>query len=196
MTQFGLEYRFGLLLRELETHDQLGFGMILRAHDADHFIEIQIRNEHAIEDVQPSVQLREPVIQAPGDSRLAELQPFQQQLLQAHHTRPAVQCDDVEVYPVIALQIGGGEQVRHQRRRVYAIGFRNDDQPGGVFMIGLIAQVLDHGQLFLLHLRSDLLLYLGAGDLERQRVDHDLTVLKLISRACLETPAAGVVHLH
>ena len=48
--------------------------------------------------------------------------------LQAHHPRPAVEADDVEVDAVAALEIRGREQVVHQLDQVDAVGARHDDE--------------------------------------------------------------------
>jgi len=55
-----------LLVRQFETLDERRLRMFLRAHDANHFVEIQVRNQQAIEDVQPR-----PTASPAGDSSAA-----------------------------------------------------------------------------------------------------------------------------
>ena len=62
-------------------------------------------------------------------------------------------------------------------------------------MVGLVAQVLDHRQLFRIHLLRDLFQHLVAGNLVRQRGDDDVTVLLFETRALADTAVAGAVHL-
>ena len=159
--QLGLEDRLGLLVGQLEALDEHGLRLVLGAHDADHLVEVQIGDQQAVEDVQPRAHLLEPVLQAPRHSRLAEIQPLEQQLLQAHDARTAVEGDDVEIHAVVALEVGGGEQVRHQLHDVDPVRLRHDHQARRILVIGLVAHELDHRQLFLLHLCRDLLEHLG-----------------------------------
>ena len=62
-------------------------------------------------------------------------------------------------------------------------------------MVGLIAQVLDHRQLFFPHLGGDLLHDPCAGDLVRQRGDHHVAVLPLETGAQPYRAVAGLVQL-
>ena len=196
MAQLGLEYRLSLLIGEFEALDQYRFWLILGAHDANHFVEIQVRNQHAVEDVQPGAELRQPMVQAAAHGGFAKFQPFQQQFLQAHHARPSVEGDHVDVHPIIALEIGGCEQMSHERGDIHTIGFRHEHQSSRVLMIRLVAKILDHRQLLLLHLRANLFEHFASGHLEGQRVDHDFAILNFIGGARLEAAGTGVVHLH
>ena len=196
VAQLGLEYRLGLFVRQLEALDQHGLRMVLGAHDADHFIEVQVGDQQAVEDVQPRVQLRQAMTEPAGDRGFAEGKPLQQQFLQPHHARTAVERDDVEIHPVAALEIGGRKQVRHERLGIHPVGLGNDHQPGRIFMIGFVPDIFDHGQLLQLHLAADLLQDLAARHLEGQRIDDDLAVLDRVGGAGLEAAAARFVHLH
>ena len=51
MTELGLEDGFGLLFAQLEALHEHRLRLILATDDADHLIEIEIRDEQAIEDV-------------------------------------------------------------------------------------------------------------------------------------------------
>ena len=52
MAQLGFEDRLGLDLGELEALHEHGLRLVLAADDADHLVEIEIRRQQAIEDVQ------------------------------------------------------------------------------------------------------------------------------------------------
>ncbi len=137
--------------------------------------------------------LLEPVFEPAGDGTGAELQPLGQQGAQVLDLRTAVEADDIEVDAVAALQVGGGEQVQHQRLHIDAVGTRHDHQPGRILMVRLVAQILHHGQLLVLHLVGDLLQHLGAGHLEGQRGDDDVTILALVAGPHAHTAGTGLV---
>ena len=191
--QLGLEDRLGLFVRELEALDQDRLGFLLAADDADHLVEIEVGNQHAVENVQPTRHLVEPEFEAPPHRAAAEFEPLGKQRLQAADARPAVERDDVDVDAVAALEIGGGEQVRHQLFDVDAVGARLDDQARGVLVIRFVADVLDHRQLLLAHLLRDLLLHAAAGHLERQLRDHDRAALLLLLPGGARPVAAGAL---
>ena len=195
VAQLGLEDGLGLDLGELEATDQHRFWLLLGPDDADDFVEVQVRDQQPIKDVQARIELLEPVLEAAHHGRLAKLQPLEQQLLQSHHARAPIEPDDVEVDPIIALEVGRREQVRHQRDGIDAAVLRDDDEAGRLFVIRFIAQVLDHRQLLLPHLVRDLLEHLASRYLEWQRLDHDLVLFMDIGRAGLEAAGASVVHL-
>ena len=60
MAQFGLENRFHLDIADLESLDQHRLGIVLVAHYADHFIEIQKSNQQSFEDMQAFIDSIEP----------------------------------------------------------------------------------------------------------------------------------------
>ncbi len=62
-------------------------------------------------------------------------------------------------------------------------------------MIGLVTQVLDERQLLVAHLRRDLLEYLAAGNLVRQRTDDDVAVLLPVRGAQSQRSVAAIVDL-
>ena len=121
MAQLGFENRLGLDLGELEALHEHGLGLVLAADDADHFIEIQIRGQQAIEDVQTLVDLVEAELQAARHGGGAERQPLVEQVAQAHHLGLALERDHVDVHAIVALEIRGREQVRHELRDVGAL---------------------------------------------------------------------------
>ena len=79
VAQLGLEDRLGLRLGQLEARDQRGLRLVLGADDADHLVEVQVRDQQAVEDVQPRVDLLEPVLQPARDRVDAERQPLLEQ---------------------------------------------------------------------------------------------------------------------
>jgi hypothetical protein len=81
----------------------------------DDFVDIQIRDQQAVEDVQPARDPIEPILQPAPHGRKAELQPLLEQCLEPEHLRAAVEADDVQVHAHAALEICRREQVTHQR---------------------------------------------------------------------------------
>ncbi len=117
------------------------------------------------------------MVQTTAHGIAAERQPFREDLQQVFHRRTTVQPDHVQVDTVAFFQIGGGEQVVHHRLHVHAVGARHDHQTGRVFVVGFVAQVVHHWQLFIAHLGGDLFQHFRAGDLVWQRSDHHRAVL-------------------
>ena len=89
------------------------------------------RDQAPFQQVQSCFDAFEAVFDPPSDRVVTKLEPLFEQCLETLELRPAVASDDVHVGPVRALQIGSGEQVRHQPLDVHAIGTRQDDQPTG-----------------------------------------------------------------
>src|SRR5579862_3947241 len=183
----------GLLIAFLNLDEVI--RIILASADADHLIEIQERDQQAIQDVQSTVDLVEPELQATGHGGGAKLQPAAEDLAQAHDLRAAIQPDDVQIHTVAALKIGGGEQMLHHLIEIHAVGARHDHQAGRILMIGLIAQVLHHRQLLGAHLLGDLLDDLGGRDLPGEGIDDHVALLDDIRGAGLEAADALVVEL-
>ena len=164
---------------QVEAPHQLPLGIVLLAHDPDHLVDVQVGDHQAFQDVQALFHLLQPVLQAPAHRLGAVLQPFLQDGLQVLDPGPPVDADHVQVDPVTALQVRGGEQVRHQFRQVHPVRARDKHQPGRVFMVGFIAQVLQHRQFLRLHLRGHLFQNLVAGRLVGQRGHDDVAALLL-----------------
>ena len=195
MAQARVQDLLGLLIRELEALHQQRLRLVLAADDADHLVQIQEGDQQPIEDVQTLADLVQPVPQAARDGRGAELEPLAKDLLQAHHARAAVERDDVEIDAVVALQVGGGEQVVHELHQIDAVGARHDDQAGRILVIGLVAQVIHHRQLLGAHLLGDLFLHARRRHLVGKRRDDHVAVLDLPGGARLERADALVVEL-
>ena len=87
----------GLAVAQLEARDQRGLGLVAAADDGDHFVDVQQHQLPALEDVDAVEHLAQPVLRAPLDRGLAELDPFQQHLAQRLLHRLAVQPDRREV---------------------------------------------------------------------------------------------------
>ena len=135
------------------------------------------------------------VLQAPSHRLGTVLQPLLQDSLEVHDPGPAVSADHVHVDPVTALQVRGGEQVRHQLGQVDPVGARDKHEPGRVFMVGFIAQVFQHGQFLRLHLRGHLFQDLVAGRLVRQRGHDDIGALLLPPGPQFHGTVAAAIHL-
>ncbi len=133
----------------------------------DHLIQIEEGHQQAFQQVQTLLDLVQAELQTTAHGTDAIGQPLAEQGAQVLHLRPPIEADDVGVDPVTGLQIGGGEQVLHQRLDIDPVGARDDDDATGVLVVRLITQVGDHWQLLGLHLPGDLLEHLGAGHLVR-----------------------------
>ncbi len=82
----------------------------------------------------------------------------------------------------------------HQLGNIHPVGTRRNHQTRGVFVIRFVAQITNHGQLFLLHLVGDLFQHLGAGHLVGQGSHNDVTFLALIHGTLLERPLPFRIH--
>ena len=65
------------------------------------------------------------MLQAATHGTQAESDPLREHIAQAHDPRAAIQRNDVDVDAVGALEICGGEQVRHELLYVHAVGTRH-----------------------------------------------------------------------
>ena len=134
------------------------------------------------------------MLQAALHRRCAELQPFDQDLLERLDLRLAIQADHVEIDAVAALHVGRSEQVLHHFVRIDAIAARDQHEAHRVFVIGFVAQVFEHRQLLRAHLVRDLLDDLFPGDLVGQRGDDDVAVFYDVHAAAAHRAVAGRVH--
>ena len=169
--------------------------MLFSTDDMDDFIQIEESNQQTVQQVQTGQDLIQAVLQAATHRGNTEPQPLTQHAPEILHRRLAVSTDDVHVDPVAVLQIGGRKQMLHQIVQIDPVGARNNDDTRRVFVIGFIAQIGDHRQLLVLHLRGNLLQHLGARHLMRQRSNHDLTVFLAPHRTTAHRAAAAGVHL-
>ena len=61
LPQLGVEDVVGLVVGQLEACDQRGLGFVLAADDADDFIQVEEGDQQAFEQVQPALDLVQPV---------------------------------------------------------------------------------------------------------------------------------------
>ncbi len=85
--------------------------------------------------------------------------------------------------------------MRHQSLDIDPVGARHDDEAGREFVVGLVAEVLDHGQFLGVELRGDLLHDPAARDLIGQRRDDDIAALDLVTGALFHAASTGQVEL-
>ena len=112
-----------------------------------------------------------------------EHQPLAEDLQQVFHRRASIEADHIEVDAVAFFQISSGKQVVHHLFHIHPVGARDDHQTGRAFVVRFVAQIVNHRQLFIAHLRRNLLQHFGAGNLVRQRANHHRAVLFAPHRA-------------
>ncbi len=162
VAQFELEDRLRLGLADVETLHHHPTRLFLGADDLDHLVDVEIGDQQAFEDVQAGQHLVEAILQAAAHRLATKAQPLGEDGLEVFDLGTVVQTQDVEVDPVVLLQVRGSEQVGHQPLHVHPVGARHDHQTGRVLMVRFIPQVGDHGQLLGHHLGGNLLHDLGA----------------------------------
>ena len=113
VTQTSFQDRFHLDIAELEALHQLGFRLVLVTNNAYDFVQVEVNDHQAFENVQPRDHPVVAELQAAPDSLEAELQPLFQQAAQVVDLRATTQADHVQVDAIVSLKIGSGEQVRH-----------------------------------------------------------------------------------
>jgi hypothetical protein len=115
------------------------------ADDVDDFIDVEISDQQAFEDVQSVHHLIQAEVEPAGDRVHAKSKPFAKQIAQVQDPGLAVAADDVEVDAVVPLQVCRREQVIHQLLEIHPIGARHDHQPGRILVVRLVTQILHHG---------------------------------------------------
>ena len=189
-----VEDRLGLHVGEPEpAHERLPRALFF-PDDRDDLVDVEERDEQALQDVQPVVDLIEAMLGPAAHRRDAKLQPLGEDRFQIRLSRAVVEPHHGHVDPVAPLQIRRREQVRHQPLDVDAVRSGNDDEAGGVLVVGLVAQVLHHRQLLREHLLRDLLQHLRARDLVREGEHDDRAVLALETRAHPHAARSALVH--
>ena len=134
VAQSQIKNGFRLDIGQLEALHQRGLGCVLFPDDGDDFIDAEIRNQQAIENVQAISDDLQAVTQAIPDRVLAKFEPFPEYLHQPEQARASVQADDVHVDAQRSLQRRRGEQVRHQFLDIDA-ALPADDQARRIFMV-------------------------------------------------------------
>ena len=99
------------------------------------------------------------IVQSAAHGIAAEHQPFGEDFQQVFHRRTTIQTDHIEVNAIALFQLGGSEEVVHHLIHIHAVGTRHNHQAGRVLVVRFIAQIVNHRQLFVAHLRSNLLQY-------------------------------------
>ena len=94
------------------------FGIVLCANDPDDLIDVEVRDEQPLENVQALLDARKTILEPTSDCLLAKFEPVGKQTLEIVNARQPVESDDVHVDALRSLQRGRGEQVRHQRIRI------------------------------------------------------------------------------
>jgi hypothetical protein len=168
------------------------------ADDLDDLVDVQDRDQQALDDVQPVHRLLPPVRRPPPDHVVPVLEVHVEQVAQTQRARlPVHQRDRVDRERV--LQRGQLVQLLQQGLGVEAV-LDLDHQPGAVRAVGEVLDVGDALQLLRLHRGLDLLDHLLRPDQVRQLGDHDALaargdVLDPGGGAHLEAAAAGLVRV-
>ena len=194
VAQLQFQDGFGLHISNPKTLHQGRLGLVLRANNMDHFIDVKESSQVALEDMQPPEHALQPVFQAPAHRVGTKLQPLFENAVQSLDPGATINANHVQVDPVAALQVGCGEQMAHHTLEVHPIGAGHNDQPRGVFMVRFIAQIGHHGQFLGLHLLRYLLQHFGARHLVRQCIDHQIPTLLLPYCPHTQGTTAALIH--
>ncbi len=159
MTQFQFEDRFRLGFRKAKPRHQRRFRFIFITNDLNHFVDIEKRHQQTFEDMQALEDFLQTIVQSAAHGIAAEHQPFGENFQQVFHRRTTIQTDHIEVNAIALFQIGGSEEVVHHLIHIHAVGTRHNHQTGRVLVVRFIAQIVNHRQLFVAHLHSNLLQY-------------------------------------
>ena len=193
VAQAGVQYGFGLGFAEVEGAHEDGARFVFAADDADDFVEVEVDDEQACEDVQAVVDGDETVVQAAAHGVFAVGQPFAEDLPQVFDLRAAIEADHVHLRAVAFFEVGGGKEVLHEALVIDAVGARDEDEAHGVFVVGFVTQVIQPGEFFRLHLFGDLFLDFATGNLVGQLVDDDVAVFEMPGGAQADGAAPGAV---
>ena len=118
----------GLHVGELEGLHQDGLGLVLVADDLDDLVEVEIGDQEAAEHFEPVVDLRQPMLRAPHQHLAAMVEPFVQDLGQAHDLGDPALGQHVHVERDAALELGQLEQRLHQDAGIDRARLRLDDE--------------------------------------------------------------------
>ncbi len=172
--QLHVEHVAGLHVGQPDERDERGARLadVLRAADDPHdLVDVQQRDEQALDQVRPLLRLAQPVARAPGDDVDAVVEEDLEQLLQAERARLAV--DERDVVDAEALLERGQPVELGQHRLAVEAGLDLEDQLGAELAVGEVLDVGDALQL----LAGDELLDLGddalGADAVRQLGDGD-----------------------
>ncbi len=124
-----VEDRLGLPVAQPKLRDHHRLGFILGADDLDHPVEVEERDQHPVENLEPIVDLADPRGRAVEQHLDLERQPRGQRLFEAHHPGRAVLVEHVEVQWEAHLELGHLVQALLEQRRVDRPAPRLEDDP-------------------------------------------------------------------
>ena len=162
-----VEDRLGLPVGQAEFRDHHLLGLVLGADDLDHPIEVEIRDQVAIEQLDPVGDLAEAMPRAPVEHDELMLHPRLQRPAQRHDARRPLLVEHVEVEADARFEVRKAEQAVHQHLRVDGAAARLEhDADLGIRFVADVGQdreflVVDQprdllDQLALLHAVGDL----------------------------------------
>ena len=144
--QAEVEDGFGLNIRNAEAGDHHLFRLVFLADDADHFINIEIGDQIAVEQVEALLDLVEAELGAAHHHFAAMLQIGLQHILQAHDLWRAL-VQHVHVHAEARFQVARLEQAFHQHVRLDRLGARHQNKAH--ILSALVAHIVEQRQLLL-----------------------------------------------
>ena len=118
-------------------------------------VDVQVRDEQGRENLEPPVDLRQPVFGAALQHHVAVVEEGLQHFLEVHHARRVVGVEHVHVEREARLELGVAEQRFHQHLGVDGLGFRLEHDAH--VLIRFVAHVGEQRQLLGLQQFGDLL---------------------------------------
>src|SRR5579872_4571622 len=92
------------------------FGVVVIADEADDFVDMEIDDHQALEDLAAMRDRLAAEARTALQHLATMIEEGLERLLQIHHARHAVLVEDVEIEPDTGLEFGGAEQRFHQHR--------------------------------------------------------------------------------
>lgn len=146
LAQADFEDVLGLPLAQVKACHQRRLGLVARADDGDHLVDVQQHDLPPFEDVDAVEHLGQAVARAPRDGVLAEADPLLQHLAQAFLRGPAVQPHHGQVDGRGGFEAGVREQLRDELGLRDAAAFGLEHQAHGRVLARLVAHAVEHGQ--------------------------------------------------
>ena len=113
-----VEDRVGLKLGEVEGRHQLGLRIVGLPDDADDLVDVEERDQQAVEDLEPPHDRGEAMVGAALDDLASMVEPVAQRVLQAEHDRRLAAHQHVHVERDAGLELGELEDRLHHNDRV------------------------------------------------------------------------------